>query len=116
MRGGDQLNEIAIAGLVLRQQREMVSRVALIIRPILDRSRRHVRLAADDRFDLRVLRRLIKFDRAVQVPVVGDRHRRHLEFRRFFHQLLHPHRSIEEGIFRVEVEVNEGIGRHPTAL
>ena len=55
-------------------------------------------------------------DCPVQVSVVGNRHRWHLEFRRFFHQLLRPHQSVEEGIFRVEVEVNEGIGRHSTAL
>ena len=116
VRRGNQLHQIAIAGLVLRQQGEMVSRVALIIRPVLDRSRRHVRLAADDRFDTRLGRFLVKFDRPVQIPVVGDRHRGHLEFCRLFHQLLHPHRPVEEGIFRVEVEVNEGIGRHPTPV
>ena len=53
MRGGDQLHQVAIAGLVLRQQSEMISRVALIIRPVLDRARRHVGLATDDRLDAR---------------------------------------------------------------
>ena len=94
----------------------MVGRVALIIRPVLDRSRRHVGLAPDDRFDARLGRLLVKFDRPVQVSVIRDRHGRHSEFLRLFHQLLHPDCSIEEGVFRVEMEVNEGIGRHPTAL
>jgi hypothetical protein len=94
----------------------MVSRVALVIRPVFDCARRHVGLATDDRFDSGVRSRLIKFNRAVQISVIGDGHRRHLEFRGLFHQLLHPHRSIEEGIFRMEMKVNEGTGRHPSAL
>ena len=116
VRGRDQFHKIAVTGFVLRQQREMVSRVALIARPILDHARRHVSLAADDRFDARILRRLVKFNRAVKISVIGNCYRRHLEFGRLFHQLFRPHQAIEEGIFRVEMEVNEGIGRHSTAL
>ena len=40
--GGDQLHEIVITGLVAREQREMIRRIALFIRPVLDRSGRHV--------------------------------------------------------------------------
>ena len=100
MRGGDQLYQIAITGLVLRQQSEMIGRVALVFGPILDRARRHVGLATDDRLDPGFGRFLIKFDRAVKISVIGDRHRRHLEFRRLFHQLLHPHRAIEAANIR----------------
>ena len=116
VRGRDQLDEVVVTGFVLRQEREMVSRVALIARPVLDHARRHVSLAADDGLDARVLCCLVKFDRAVEIPVIGNCHRRHLEFGRLFHQLLRPHQAIEEGIFRVKMEVNEGIGRHSTAL
>ena len=77
MRGRDQLYQVAVAGFVLGQEGEMIGRVALIIRPILDRTRRHVRLATDDRFDPGVLRFLVKLDRAVEVAVIGDRDRRH---------------------------------------
>ena len=116
VRRGNQLYQIAIAGLVLGQEGEMVSCVALIVRPVLDRSRGHVGFAPDDRFDSRSGRFLIKFDRPMQIAVVRDGNRGHLKFRRLFHQVLHPHRPIEEGIFRVEMEVNEGIARHSTAL
>jgi hypothetical protein len=44
--------------------------------------------------------------------VVRHRDRRHFHFGRFLHQLLHPHRAIEERIFSVEMEMNEGISRH----
>ena len=55
---------------------------------------------------------LVKFDRAEEIPVIGHGDRRHLEFHRLFHQLLHPHRAIEERVFGMEVEVNEGIAGH----
>jgi hypothetical protein len=35
-----------------------------------------------------------------------------LHFHRLVHQLPHPHRAIEEQVFGVEMEVNEGIARH----
>ena len=116
MRGRHQPNEIAVAGFVARQEGEMMGRVPLRTGPVLDRARRHVGLDADDRFDPGVRRRLIKFDRPVEVAVIGDRDRGHLEFRRFFHQLLHPHRAIEERILGVEVEMNEGVGGHAPSL
>ena len=116
MRGGDHLHQVSVAGLVLRQEREMIGGVALVRGPVFDRAGRHVSLAADDRFDPGVRGRLVKLNRAVKISVVGDRDRRHLEFLRLFHQLLRPHQPIEEGIFGVEMEVNESIGRHPTPL
>ena len=115
MRGRHQPDEIAIAGLVARQQGEMIGRVALRIRPILDRTRRHVGLDTDDRLDPGLRRRLIKFNRAVQVAVIGNRDRRHPHFGRLFHQLLHPHRAVEKRILGVEMEMNEGVGGHATA-
>ena len=57
-------------------------------------------------------RLLVKFDRAKQITVIGHRDRRHLEFRRLFHQLLHPDRAIEQRIFGVQMEMNERIARH----
>src|ERR1700681_4501909 len=45
VRRGNQLYQIAIAGLVLDQEGEMVSCVALTVRPVLDRSRGHVGFA-----------------------------------------------------------------------
>ena len=116
MRGGDQLHQISVAGLVLRQQGEMIGGIALVRRAVLHLARRHVRLATDDRFDPGFLGFLVKVDRAVEIAVVRNRDGRHAQRLRFFHQLFHPHRPIEEGVFGVEMEVDEGIGRHPTAL
>jgi len=94
----------------------MIGRVAHRIGSILYRSRRHVSLHADNRLDPGGRRRLVKFDRPVQVPVVGNRDRRHFHSGRFLHQFLHPHRAIEKRIFGVQVEMYEGVGRHAKSL
>ena len=112
MRGGEQLHQVAIAGLILRQQSEMISGVAPRPGPIFVRSGRNICLATNDRFDSRLRRFLIKFDRAKKIPVIGDRHRRHLEFRRFLHQFLHPHRAVEQRILGVQMQMNEGVAGH----
>ena len=94
----------------------MVRRIALRSRPIGDRARGDVGLHADDRFHAGGEAGLIKFDRAVEVAVVGDGDRGHLHFGGFLHERLHPHRAVEERVFSVEMEVNELIGRHAPAL
>jgi hypothetical protein len=113
---GNHLHQVAVTGLVFRQEREVVGRVALVVRPIFHRARRHVRFAADDRFEPGVGRRLVKLDCAVEIAVVGNGDGRHSKFLCLFHQLLHPHRAVEKGVFGVKMKVNEGIGRHPIAL
>jgi hypothetical protein len=42
--------------------------------------------------------------------LVGDRHRRHAQLAGFFDQLLDPDRAVDQGVFGVEVEVDEGGG------
>ena len=77
-----------------------------------DTGRGEVGLAADDGFDPRLLRLLIKLDRPEDVAVIGHRHRRHLAALDLLHQIRDAHRPVEEGILGVQVEVDEGIGRH----
>ena len=116
MRRRHQPDEILVTGFVTREEREMISGITLRIRPVLDRAGGHVGFHADDRLDPGLGRRLVKFNRAMQVAVIGNRDRRHLHFGRLLHQLLHPHRAIEERILGVQVEMNEGIGRHAQSL
>ena len=94
----------------------MIRRFPQRIRLLLVRARRKVGLAADNRFHPGPRRFLVKFDRAEKIAVIGHGHGRHAEFDRFFHQLLHPHRAVEQGIFGVKVEVNERIARHQLSI
>ena len=112
MRCGHELHEIAVADFVFGQQREVIRRFASRWRTVLVRSGGHVNLAADDRFHPGALRLLIKFNHAKQIAVIGDRHGRHLEFRGFFHQLLHSDTSIQQRIFGVQMKVNERVAGH----
>ena len=57
-------------------------------------------------------RLLVEFDRAIEVSVIGDGHGRHPEFHGFFHQLLHPDTPVQERVFGVQMEMNEGIAGH----
>ena len=41
--------------------------------------------------------------------MIGHRHRRHSHFDRSLHQFPHPHRPIQQRIFGVQMEMNEGI-------
>src|SRR5712691_8356480 len=116
MRGGDQFDQIAIAGVVLCEQREMIGRFPQRTGLLLMRVRRDVGLATDDRLDSGARCFLIKFDRAKKIAVIGHRHGRHAELDRFFHQLLHSHRTVEQRVFGVKVEVNERIARHQLSI
>ena len=91
----------------------MIGRVPRGIRlPVGMQAGRHVHLAADDRLDPGFSGLLVELDRAEDVAVVGHRHRRHPEFRRFLHEFPDAHRAIQQRVLGVEVEVNEGIGGH----
>ena len=76
-------------------------------RAVLVRTRGDIGLAANDGLDTGALGFLVKFDRAMQVPVVRDRHGGHSEFDRLLHQLLHSDSSIQQRVLGVKMEMNE---------
>ncbi len=117
VRDGDELHEVSVALVVLRQQGEVIGRFALRGRRFLGvRIRGHVHFATDDRVDARALRLLVKFDRAEEVAVVRDGQRRHPVFLRFFHRLRDPHRAVERRVFGMAVEMDKRVGRHAENL
>ena len=65
MRGGGELDEVFVAGLVLRQQAEMMINVASAAAGFLFQpaARRDINLAADDGLDALFARRLVKINR-----------------------------------------------------
>src|SRR6185437_9985139 len=76
-------------------------------------TRRYVCLHAEYGLDARLLGALLEFPGGMHVPVVGYGQRRLLEFERPGDQVLDAVRAIEQGIFRVTVEMNEG---HPLRI
>ena len=103
--GGDQLDQIPVAGLILRQQHQVVvgvppARARLLLQAA---ARRHVNLAADDRLDALLPRRAVKIDRPIHHPVVGDRQRAELQGMRLVHQPVQPARPVEQRILGVQM-------------
>ena len=70
---------------------------------------REIHLAADDRLDPGLLRRLVKLDGPEHVAMIGHRHRRHAVADGLLHQVLDADRTVEQRILRVEMEMYERI-------
>jgi hypothetical protein len=71
-----------------------------------------VDLAADDRLHALLARLPVELDRAGEAPVVGERHRRHLQLGRAGRQLRDPAGPVEDRVLGVDVEVDEGRANH----
>ena len=122
VREGDQSEEVAVALLVLGEQREVVVLLlALPRRAIEPGAGRHVRLDPYDRFHSRLPRRLVEPERAEHGPVVRDRDRRHpvasglAEDRgraRVGAGRLDTRSPVEQGVFRVRVQMDEPWAGH----
>jgi hypothetical protein len=106
---GDELHQIAVPLLVHREQDEVVDPVeaAGLRVPVEARALGDVDLAADDRLDARLARRLVELDRAEQVAVVGHGCGRHTRTRELADQSLDPDGSVQERELRVKVQVSE---------
>ena len=103
--GGDQVDQIAIAGLVLAQQQQVVVAHACVVLPVVAGDR--VDLAADDRLDAGLLGRRVEIDGAEEVAVVRDRHGRPLPSGGHFHQPRNVAGPVEKGVIRMAVQVDE---------
>ena len=70
----------------------------------------HVELAADNGLDAGLVRLLVEFERAVHGAVVGDGHRRHVEFFGALDQVADADGAVEHGILGVDVQMDKGCG------
>ena len=110
----DERHEVAVALVVLREKKQVVEvGPTLALGPV---TRVEVDLAADDRLDAGLRRRLVEVDRAVHVAVVGDRQRGHLEVDGLLDERLHARGAVEQRVLGVGVEVDEGHRAAPATL
>ncbi len=116
MSVGDELEEVLVAGEVFREQPEVEDAFALVGAPVLfeARSLNQVELAADDRLDALGLGRVVEFDRAVEIAMVGERDGGHAEYDRPVHQPVDAAAAVEQAEVGVDVEMDEILidGRH----
>ena len=103
--GRYEVDQIAIAFLVFAQQDQMVVAIARVLhRGCL---LRHIHLATDDWVDSRALGRVIEFDSAKQIAVVGHRDGGSLLLCHHLHHLTDLAGTVEQRIVGVAVEVNK---------
>ena len=122
MRERDQPQEVAVSGLVLREQGEMViPLLALPRRAIEPGAGRHVRLDPHDRLDPGLPRRLVEAERPEHGAVVRDRNRRHPVASRLAEYggrvgvragRLDARGPVEQGVLRVRMEMDEPWAGH----
>jgi hypothetical protein len=108
MRRRNQLNEVFVAHLVLRQQNQMIGGVAGVGGFLVEaRARRDVGLATDDRLKPLLLRGLVELDGAVHVAMIGHRHRRHFARVRLVDHVRNAARPVEQAVLRVQMQMNK---------
>ena len=78
-------------------------------------ARRDVDLAAEDRVDAALPRRIVKDDGREHVAVLGDGQGRHLELLRLIEQLVDAARTIQQRELCVKVQMDELRHAIPTA-
>ena len=103
----DELDEVVKALVRLREQHEMVGRLARRARSIGAAAGRDVDLAAEDRLDAALPRLVVERHGREHVAVLGDRHGRHLQLGGPIEQLADPARAVEQRELRVQVQVDE---------
>src|SRR4051794_11615350 len=74
----------------------------------------HVRFHADNGLDSFLLALVIELDGPVHTAVVGDGDRIHAEIFRPLHQLIDAAGAVQQGVMRVDVQVNKTGSRHLT--
>ncbi len=121
-REAGELDEVAIALVVLGQQREVVVELLAALgvatgvvdaatarRPLAPRLVRHVGLGADDGFHALVAALLEELEDAVHVAVVGDAERGLSVLHGLGHQFVEAGCAVEHGELGVDVQVGERI-------
>jgi hypothetical protein len=105
--GRHQLDQIVITGQIFGEQNQVIGCLAgrAALGPPI--SRRDIHLAAEDRIQSAFARLVVKDHRREHVPVLGDRHRRHVQLHRPVEQFLDPARAVEQRILGVQVKVDE---------
>src|SRR5438270_886225 len=77
---------------------------------------RDINLAANNWLQSSLPRRFVKINRSIQHTVVRDRYRRELQLMRLVHEPVQPATPIQQGILRVQMQMNKLRVRHTHKL
>jgi hypothetical protein len=101
--GGDELDEIAVAVLILGEEDEVVVAAGVGFVVVDD-----VEFAADDRVDAFGFGGVVELDATEEIAVIGHGNGGHLLLGCDVHELLDFAGAVEERVVGMAVEVNEG--------
>ena len=110
--GRHQLDQVVIPLVGLGEQHQVVGRFADVAALGVPASRRDVDFAAEDRLHAPLLRVVVKNHRRKHVAVLGDRQRGHVQLGGLIERLVDPAGPVEQGIFGVQVKMNESLVSH----
>ena len=105
--GGDQLDEVVIAGEVLGQEHEVVVGLPRRAAPLATAAGRDVDLAAEDRLDPPFPRLVVEHHAREHVAVLGDGEGRCAGLPGVVEQLTDAAGAVEQRVLGVEVEMDE---------
>ena len=105
--GRHQLDQVVVALQIFSQQHQMVLRRAGVAALLEPAAGRDVHLASENRVEAPLPRVIVEDHRREQVPVLGDRDRRHPERDRLVEHLVDAARAVEQRKLGVEVQVYE---------
>ncbi len=97
---GNELGQGPVAGLVLDEQRHGKRGGGFHLV-----EKQHI--GPGDRLDATGLRRLVELDQREEVGMVSDGHCRHAQLYALFDQRLDVHQPVDQGILRVQAQVDE---------
>ena len=104
---GNHLCKVVITGQVFRQQDQVMPPVLTSALLVKTASRRHIDLAAENRFDSLFDRRIVKLFYPEHIAVVGNRERRHTQRLGPFDQGFDRRSPVEDRILRMYVKMNK---------
>ena len=105
-------DQVFETGLILTQQRQVVSRILTAARFIGATTGSDVSFIADDRVDVFGPTSVVELERPVQVAVVRQRQCVHAMVNGSLYQLGNRACSVEQAVVAVAVQVNERAIRH----
>ena len=108
------LDEVVIAGVVGRQQRQVVGLVGVLAlgRLLVAVASEEVALHPEDRLDARRPTRLVELERPVHDAVVGDGAGRHVVVGHGLEHLCDTARPIQHRVLRMRMKMNKAQLRH----
>ena len=101
--GGDDLDQVLVALLVLRKQNKVVPLAVDAVDLVKTGPFGDVDLAADDRVDIMLFARLVKIHRAVHGPVVGHGDRVHAELLDALHKRVDAASAVKQRILGMDM-------------